>query len=77
LAILQFYPESPEQALLIAQSASKVGFAGGLVVNYPNSTEAKKYFLCLSFERSYKVPTALGDVAEPGVSVIPRSSHTK
>jgi 18S rRNA (guanine1575-N7)-methyltransferase len=28
-AVLQFYPESPEQALLIAQCASKVGFAGG------------------------------------------------
>jgi len=26
-AILQFYPESPEQAILIAQAASKVGFA--------------------------------------------------
>lgn len=59
-AVLQFYPESPEQAYLIAQSASKVGFAGGLVVDYPNSTKAKKYYLCLSFERSYRVPTALG-----------------
>jgi 18S rRNA (guanine1575-N7)-methyltransferase len=29
-AVLQFYPESPEQALLIAQCASKVGFAGGM-----------------------------------------------
>ena len=28
-AVLQFYPESPEQAVLIAQCASKVGFAGG------------------------------------------------
>ena len=27
-AVLQFYPENPEQALLIAQCASKVGFAG-------------------------------------------------
>ena len=28
-AVLQFYPESPEQAVLISQCASKVGFAGG------------------------------------------------
>jgi 18S rRNA (guanine1575-N7)-methyltransferase len=25
----------------------KVGFAGGLVVDFPNSTKAKKYYLCL------------------------------
>lgn len=59
-AVLQFYPETSEQAVLIAQCASKVGFAGGVVVDYPNSTKAKKYYLCLSFERSYKVPKAIG-----------------
>jgi 18S rRNA (guanine1575-N7)-methyltransferase len=59
-AVLQFYPENSEQAVLIAQAASKVGFAGGVVVDYPNSSKAKKYYLCLSFERTYKVPTAMG-----------------
>lgn len=69
-AVLQFYPESPEQALLIAQSASKVGFAGGLVIDYPNSAKAKKYFLCLSFERSYRVPKALSHDEDTGVQII-------
>lgn len=59
-AILQFYPENSEQAVLIATSASRVGFAGGIVIDYPNSSKSKKYYLCLSFERTYKVPTALG-----------------
>eukprot|EP01039_Chlorochromonas_danica_P006803 gene6803-7516_t len=59
-AVLQFYPENPEQAVLIAQCASKVGFAGGVVVDYPNSSKAKKYYLCLSFERSYQLPAARG-----------------
>jgi 18S rRNA (guanine1575-N7)-methyltransferase len=73
-AILQFYPESPEQAILIAQCASKVGFAGGLVVDYPNSTKAKKFYLCLSFERAYTLPTALGtDSSTTGVTVSARS----
>lgn len=54
-AVLQFYPETSEQAVIIAQAASKVGFAGGVVVDYPNSSKAKKYYLCLSFERTYKV----------------------
>lgn len=58
-AVLQFYPETPEQAVLIAQCASKVGFSGGIVVDFPNSTKAKKHYLCLSFERSYTVPRAL------------------
>ena len=57
-AVLQFYPESPEQAVLISQSASKVGFSGGLVVDYPNSSKSKKMYLCLSFERTYKMPAA-------------------
>jgi 18S rRNA (guanine1575-N7)-methyltransferase len=61
-AILQFYPENPEQAVLIAQCASRVGFSGGIVVDYPNSTKAKKHYLCLSFERSYNVPRALTGV---------------
>ena len=72
-AVLQFYPENPEQAVLISQCASQVGFSGGLVVDYPNSTKAKKYYLCLSFERSYKVPKALGTGQET-VSVVSRSS---
>ncbi len=58
-ACLQFYPENPEQAALVSQVASRVGFTGGVVVDYPNSSKAKKYYLCLSFERSYTVPTAM------------------
>jgi 18S rRNA (guanine1575-N7)-methyltransferase len=70
-AVLQFYPENSEQAVLIAQAASKVGFAGGVVVDYPNSSKAKKYYLCLSFERSYRVPAALG-TGDEGVDVSAR-----
>jgi 18S rRNA (guanine1575-N7)-methyltransferase len=73
-AVLQFYPENPEQALLILQCASNVGFAGGLVIDYPNSSKAKKYYLCLSFERSYQVPKALGTDGEEGVEAIARNT---
>lgn len=71
-AVLQFYPESAEQAVIIAQAASRVGFAGGVVIDYPNSSKAKKYYLCLSFERSYTIPTALGTDADPSVDVVSR-----
>ena len=62
-AVLQFYPETAEQAILISECAAKVGFAGGIVVDYPNSTKAKKHYLVLSFDRSYKAPKNLTDGA--------------
>lgn len=58
-AVLQFYPETSEHAILISECAAKVGFAGGIVVDYPNSTKAKKHYLVLSFERAYKAPRGL------------------
>jgi 18S rRNA (guanine1575-N7)-methyltransferase len=73
-AVLQFYPESAEQAALISQAASRVGFAGGIVVDYPNSSRAKKVYLCLSFERSYTLPTALGTEGTGGVTVVNRAA---
>ena len=46
-AALQVYPENPQQMELLTTAAMRCGFTGGLVVDYPNSTKAKKYFLCL------------------------------
>ena len=63
---------------MISQAASKVGFAGGIVIDYPNSSKAKKYYLCLSFERSYRVPVGLtGDgLGEQSVPMVQRErSH--
>lgn len=80
-AVLQFYPENAEQAMLISHAASKVGFTGGIVIDYPNSSKAKKYYLCLSFERSYAVPKALGVMggngATAGVQVVGKQQHQR
>uniref|UniRef100_A0A0C9S0Z7 TSA: Wollemia nobilis Ref_Wollemi_Transcript_28383_1316 transcribed RNA sequence n=1 Tax=Wollemia nobilis TaxID=56998 RepID=A0A0C9S0Z7_9CONI len=46
-AVLQFYPANPAQLEMITSAAMRSGFSGGLVVDYPHSTRAKKYFLCL------------------------------
>jgi len=35
------------QLELITQQSMKAGFTGGLVVDFPNSTKAKKYVLSL------------------------------
>ncbi len=44
-AVLQVYPESAAQAALLTDAAMRAGFSGGLVVDFPHSTRAKKYFL--------------------------------
>ena len=38
----------------------KAGFTGGLVVDYPNSTKAKKFFLVLMTGGQQQLPKALG-----------------
>lgn len=65
-AVLQVYPENAAQAEMMVAAAMKVGFSGGLVVDYPHSTRAKKYFLVLMVGSSTYVPQAKGlDGGEP------------
>lgn len=59
-AVFQFYPENSNQVELITQQAMKAGFGGGLVVDFPNSTKAKKMFLVLFTGGPQKLPAALG-----------------
>jgi 18S rRNA (guanine1575-N7)-methyltransferase len=47
-AALQFYPASESQANLIVKQAIRAGFSGGIVVDFPNSTKAKKQFLVIT-----------------------------
>ena len=60
-AVFQFYPENPQQVEMITQQSMKAGFTGGLVVDYPNSTKAKKFFLVLMTGGSQPLPRALGE----------------
>jgi len=41
-AVFQFYPENVQQLELLTSAAMTAGFSGGLVVDYPHSTKAKK-----------------------------------
>ncbi|VDN50487.1 unnamed protein product [Dracunculus medinensis] len=58
-AVFQFYPETVEQSELISSYAMRAGFTGGLVIDYPNSTKAKKIrisnYVLLKFFRIYLV----------------------
>lgn len=68
-AVFQFYPENPQQIEMITNSAMKAGFTGGLIVDYPNSTKKKKYFLCLFAGvvagQNLALPKALDEGDEP------------
>jgi len=46
-AALQFYPETAAQVEMITAAALRCGFGGGLVVDYPHSSKAKKHFLVI------------------------------
>jgi len=63
-AILQIYPDGPRQAEMITTAALRVGFSGGLVVDYPNSTRAKKYFLVLAAGPPEALPTPKGEFGD-------------
>lgn len=60
--VFQFYPENGEQIEMVTTQAMKAGFYGGLVVDYPNSSKAKKYFLVLMTGGSVQLPQALGKI---------------
>lgn len=56
---------------LVTTQAMKAGFYGGIVVDYPNSTKAKKFFLVLMTGGSVPLPKALGaeDVRQSGMYI--------
>ena len=54
------------QAQMLTSAAMRAGFSGGLVIDYPHSTRAKKFFLVLMVGSSGAVPAAKGlDGSEP------------
>lgn len=77
-AVLQFYPENPQQVELINQQALKAGFIGGLVVDNPDSTKTKKFFLVLSCGGShFKLPKAIDEAAEQRAAQIKNEKRLK
>ncbi|XP_029802326.1 probable 18S rRNA (guanine-N(7))-methyltransferase isoform X3 [Suricata suricatta] len=63
-AVLQLYPENSEQLELITVQATKAGFTGGVVVDFPNSAKAKKFYLCLFSGPATFLPKALTEATD-------------
>ncbi|KAF9945195.1 Williams Beuren syndrome chromosome region 22 protein, partial [Mortierella alpina] len=83
-AIFQFYPENDDQVQLIMGCAVRCGFEGGLVVDYPNSKKAKKFYLCLFAGQEangvkQQLPAALGEdeEGEPGENGVQYTSKKR
>jgi 18S rRNA (guanine1575-N7)-methyltransferase len=62
-AVLQFYPETEGQSATVMAEAKRAGFGGGIVIDYPESKKARKYYLCLvagsTSASSFRTPQAL------------------
>lgn len=69
-AVLQLYPETPEQMEEISGCAMRCGFSGGLVIDFPNSAKAKKFYLCLfaGYDATPSIPKALGTGEDAGMT---------
>jgi len=46
-AIFNFHPDTPDQAELLSSTATMCGFAGGIQIDFPNSSKAKVHWLVL------------------------------
>ncbi|CAE7890489.1 unnamed protein product [Symbiodinium microadriaticum] len=79
-AALQFYPEAAAQVEMITAAALRCGFGGGLVVDYPHSSKAKKHFLVIyagfSGEQPANMPQPMEDEDEQ-VAVSKRERESK
>lgn len=76
-AVLQYYPESPKQVEMITQCAIKCGFGGGTVVDFPNSSKAKKYYLVLNTGIAAQLATEEGSAANNSVQYNAVSAASK
>ncbi|GJM87266.1 hypothetical protein PR202_ga03204 [Eleusine coracana subsp. coracana] len=47
-AVLQFYADNVKQSEMIVTYAMRAGFAGGVVIDWPHSSKAKKSYLVLT-----------------------------
>lgn len=78
-AVLQFYPENAQQMEMITTAAMRCGFTGGLLVDFPHSSKAKKYFLVLfaGAPSAFQMPKALGSEEDEQANQIAYASEDR
>ena len=80
-AVLQFYPETEGQSATVMAEAKRAGFGGGIVVDYPDSKKARKYYLCLvagfTDSKTFSTPQGLTEEAADQRSTKRRKADKK
>ena len=62
---------------MLTMAAMRAGFSGGLVVDFPHSTRAKKHFLVLMVGSPQAVPAPKGLEGEQDEEVAVSQRHSK
>ena len=60
-AIFQVYPEKVSDLEMITNAATHAGFTGGVVIDFPNSKKAKKYYIVLMCGKQEEIPVGKGN----------------
>jgi 18S rRNA (guanine1575-N7)-methyltransferase len=71
-AVFQFYPSHEREIEFIFVQAKRAGFDGGLVVDYPNSSRAKKFYLVLRAGPLERAPRPIQTVSRFGAQTTAR-----
>ena len=67
-AIFQLYPNDSKQLQLISECAMKAGFVFSIVIDYPKSSKAKKYYIILDAGSTKRpMPKALSMADNPNL----------
>lgn len=74
-AVLQIYPKDEHQSEMLTRAAMEAGFSGGLVVDYPHSTKARKsYLVLMTTAGEMPQPEGLMQPSNTEVEVVSRQS---
>ncbi|EPY52056.1 rRNA methyltransferase [Schizosaccharomyces cryophilus OY26] len=76
-AVMQYYPESDRSQQMILDTAKKCGFAGGIVVDHPESKRQKKFYLILQAGGMRALNTSEMSVEDEKVDAKKRKSKRK
>jgi len=76
-AVFQFYPADENQKSLIMAQATRAGFNGGVLIDYPESKKKMKLYLVLTVGSTvnHAMPEALTDAAATTVSYAKRQTN--
>ncbi|CAL8082369.1 unnamed protein product [Orchesella dallaii] len=76
-AVFQFYPADENQKSLIMAQATRAGFNGGVLIDFPESKKKMKLYLVLTVGStvSHSMPDALSDAPASTVSYAKRQTN--